>query len=77
MVDAGLVGNARIVLDVPHAGVFSRTHNMNVEAFLFVDPASRARGKLRGHYAYYGVAGNSVALSKFLWEVERRWWRGR
>src|SRR5262249_20718433 len=28
--------------------------------------------KLRGHYAYYGVTGNSEALSRFLWEVERR-----
>ena len=29
--------------------------------------------KLRGHYAYYGVTGNSGALSRFLYEVERRW----
>jgi group II intron reverse transcriptase/maturase len=29
--------------------------------------------KLRGHYAYYGVTGNSGALSRFLHEVERRW----
>ena len=29
--------------------------------------------KLRGHYAYYGVTGNSGALTRFLWEVERRW----
>jgi group II intron reverse transcriptase/maturase len=29
--------------------------------------------KLRGHYAYYGVTGNSGSLSTFLWEVERRW----
>ncbi len=29
--------------------------------------------KLRGHYAYYGVTGNSTALSRFLHEVERRW----
>jgi group II intron reverse transcriptase/maturase len=29
--------------------------------------------KLRGHYAYYGVTGNSDALSRFLWEVERHW----
>ncbi len=35
--------------------------------------------KLRGHYAYYGVRGNSVALSRFLWLVERSWkrWLGR
>src|SRR4029077_5701655 len=29
--------------------------------------------KLRGHYAYYGVTGNSAALSRFLHEVEDRW----
>jgi hypothetical protein len=29
--------------------------------------------KLRGHYAYYGVTGNSGALSRFLWEVQRHW----
>lgn len=29
--------------------------------------------KLRGHYAYYGVTGNSASLSRFLHEVERRW----
>ena len=29
--------------------------------------------KLRGHYAYYGVTGNSEALSRFRWEVDRRW----
>lgn len=29
--------------------------------------------KLRGHYAYYGVTGNSGSLTRFLWEVERRW----
>ena len=29
--------------------------------------------KLRGHYGYYGVTGNSGALSRFLWEVQRCW----
>jgi RNA-directed DNA polymerase len=29
--------------------------------------------KLRGHYAYYGVTGNSGALTRFLWEVGRHW----
>jgi RNA-directed DNA polymerase len=29
--------------------------------------------KLRGHYAYYGVTGNSGSLTRFLREVERRW----
>jgi hypothetical protein len=29
--------------------------------------------KLRGHYAYYGVTGNSGALTRFLWEVQRCW----
>jgi len=29
--------------------------------------------KLRGHFAYYGVTGNSGALSRFRREVERHW----
>lgn len=29
--------------------------------------------KLRGHYGYYGVTGNSGALTRFLHEVGRRW----
>ena len=29
--------------------------------------------KLRGHYAYYGVTGNSDALSRFRWQVDRQW----
>jgi group II intron reverse transcriptase/maturase len=29
--------------------------------------------KLRGHYAYYGVTGNSGSLSSFLQEVQSRW----
>lgn len=29
--------------------------------------------KLRGHYAYYGITGNSVALSRFREEVRRVW----
>jgi len=31
--------------------------------------------KLRGHYAYYGVTGNSAALSRFRTEVAHRWRR--
>jgi RNA-directed DNA polymerase len=31
--------------------------------------------KLRGHYAYYGVTGNSRALARFQDEVEIRWWK--
>jgi group II intron reverse transcriptase/maturase len=31
--------------------------------------------KLRGHYQYYGVTGNSSALSRYLWHVERTWKR--
>ena len=30
---------------------------------------------LRGHYRYYGVAGNSEALSRFRYEVARLWHR--
>ena len=29
--------------------------------------------KLRGHYAYYGITGNSAALSRFLYSAERAW----
>ena len=29
--------------------------------------------KLRGHYAYFGITGNSAALSRFLWSAERAW----
>jgi group II intron reverse transcriptase/maturase len=29
--------------------------------------------KLRGHYAYYGITGNSGSLTRFLHEVGRRW----
>lgn len=30
--------------------------------------------KLRGHYGYYGITGNSYGLSHFLSEVKRRWY---
>ena len=35
--------------------------------------------KLQGHYAYYGITGNSRALSRFRYEAERLWrkWLGR
>ena len=29
--------------------------------------------KLRGHYAYYGITGNSRALTRFYYEVQRSW----
>lgn len=29
--------------------------------------------KLRGHYAYYGVTGNSDAMNRFRQEIENRW----
>ena len=31
------------------------------------------RQKLRGHYAYYGITGNSIALARFREEVKRIW----
>jgi RNA-directed DNA polymerase len=31
--------------------------------------------KLRGHYGYYGITGNSVALDRFRREVKRVWQR--
>lgn len=35
--------------------------------------------KMRGHYAYYGITGNSIALNRFRAEVRRVWrkWLGR
>jgi hypothetical protein len=29
--------------------------------------------KLRGHYGYFGIAGNSAALERFEQEVRRAW----
>ena len=29
--------------------------------------------KLRGHYAYFGITGNSRALGRFVYEVKRVW----
>ncbi len=31
--------------------------------------------KLRGHYAYYGITGNSIALARFRRIVQRLWWK--
>ena len=31
--------------------------------------------KLRGHYRYYGVPGNSGSISSYRHEAIRRWWR--
>jgi len=31
--------------------------------------------KLRGHYAYYGITGNSIALNRFREEVRRVWYK--
>lgn len=31
--------------------------------------------KLRGHFGYYGITGNSEALSRFAYEVRRVWWK--
>jgi RNA-directed DNA polymerase len=35
--------------------------------------------KLRGHFQYYGITGNSGALSRILWQAHRIWlkWLGR
>ncbi len=35
--------------------------------------------KLRGHYGYYGITGNSVAITRFRYEVcsRRRKWLNR
>ena len=29
--------------------------------------------KIRGHYAYYGIIGNSGGLNSFYWEVRHAW----
>ena len=34
---------------------------------------AKLRQKLHGHYAYYGITGNFRALSRFKFEVHRRW----
>lgn len=31
--------------------------------------------KVRGHYSYYGITPNGDAVSRFLHEVERTWWK--
>jgi len=31
--------------------------------------------KLRGHFSYYGITGNSLALSRFRHEVTRQWYK--
>ena len=33
------------------------------------------RRKLHGHYGYYGVTSNMVALARFRWEVVSAWWK--
>ena len=30
--------------------------------------------KLKGHYEYYGITGNSPTLQRFRYQVERLWW---
>ena len=29
--------------------------------------------KLKGHYGYYGITGNSICLQQFRWAVIRAW----
>lgn len=39
-----------------------------------IDEQQEALGrKLKGHYAYYGITGNSRAIEHFWWEVRRSW----
>jgi hypothetical protein len=37
--------------------------------------AQRINAILRGHFAYYGMAGNSRRMQTFYWEVKRQWRR--
>src|SRR5208283_5682583 len=39
------------------------------------DQVDEINAVLRGHYAYYGIAGNIRALLKVYWAVERYWHR--
>lgn len=43
------------------------------------EQAQVLRAKLKGHFQYYGITGNSEALQRFRYEVERLWrkWLGR
>ncbi len=38
-----------------------------------VEQQQKLNQKLRGHYTYYGVTGNSDALKRFRQEIENRW----
>ncbi len=38
-----------------------------------VEQQQKLNQKLRGHYAYYGVTGNSGSINRFRQEVENRW----
>ena len=29
--------------------------------------------KMRGHYSYYGITGNSKSIALYAWEVLKRW----
>ena len=31
--------------------------------------------KLKGHYQYYGITGNSRSINRFKLEVMKAWWR--
>ncbi|TIV42660.1 MAG: hypothetical protein E5V76_00300, partial [Mesorhizobium sp.] len=37
------------------------------------DQVRAINAALRGHYAYYGVAGNIRSLTKVYWDTERYW----
>ncbi len=40
-----------------------------------VDQQRRLNAMLRGHYAYYGITGNSRRLAAYRFEVVRVWWK--
>ena len=39
------------------------------------EQAKRLSRKLAGHFNYYGIRGNSAAISRFAYEARRRWWK--
>ena len=47
--------------------------NFTVKYWPAVDKVGPLRIIVRGHYAYYGITGNSMALSRFREEVRRVW----
>jgi RNA-directed DNA polymerase len=59
----------RLSRAVKRVGEWCRAHRHRPLA----EQREHLAGKLRGHYAYYGITGNSRMLARFRSEVTRRW----